>query len=860
MFNYSAMMKKRQGFNGSRFDQQSLKKNAKKYPDILQMKIAYNILLIMFLIPCTALGFSVRAQVDRNIISINESMNLKIIFEDGEGKVDTSPIQDFDIVSTSSSSNISIINGKASRTMSTIFRLVPLKSGVLSIPSLEVVHKKKVYHTKEITIEVSETKKSRKQARDIFVEAGLSSDVLYTGQQGIYQLRLYSAVQYSNARLQQPSFQGFNAKEAGERKNYTETINGRTYNVIEINYVIIPETTGDIEIAPAVITCEVRVRGGRSPFDDSFFSNNFFSFGRTEPRRLATQSLQVKVKPLPEYNGNTPFSGLVGRFSLKTGLDRTTLKAGESATLTIIVSGTGNLMDAQAPHISIPSEFKVYDDTPEENISLTLNGYSGTKTFKLALVPVKPGSYPLNPLSLTYYDTAEKQYKTLATGPIVLNVEKADDQGLTTVRTDNQTSGSGSLRNLEKKDVAFTGRDILALKEGPEALINKRTMPITLFALLFFLPCFVFYLLKAFLVFGNKDISSSAILAKKARLNLKQAEKQDIDQNEFLRSMHGALSFAVLSKKGTPGQSVTPDEVPGILSGTRTDEGVAKKAADLLYDIESARYGTRNMDEFSRKELLRRLKDILKFLAISVFLCAAFSILPGNIQADDSGTFFLQGISDYKSENFTEAAKAFEQVAKNGVCNGHLFYNIGNAWLKAGDIGRAMLWYERAKKLIPLDPDLKFNLDYTRGLVQDKLESPGVDVSGIVFFWKDYLPARAAAFAAIFVSVVFFSYAGFRTIRKKKVFTLAGVFMLLILVFSGSTAFYDYYAEQNHDRAVIIAGEASVRSGLSLSATELFVLHPGTIVRVESIKNGYLKIFFSKGKMGWVSKDDIELI
>jgi len=215
-------------------------------------------MLIMLLLSGRALCFSVTANMDQTQISINDSLLLSVVFEDGEGKVDTSTITDFSIVSQSSSSSISIINGKYSKTVTATYTLIPKKEGKLKIPPLTVENENQIYTTQEITIEVSgQTVVSKdKSSKDIFVEAGISSTSLFTGQQAVYQLRLYSAVRYSNATLQPPSFQGFTAKEAGERKNYNEQINGRSYSVAELNYVIIPDVSGELKIDPALITCD----------------------------------------------------------------------------------------------------------------------------------------------------------------------------------------------------------------------------------------------------------------------------------------------------------------------------------------------------------------------------------------------------------------------------------------------------------------------------------------------------------------------------------------------------------------------------------------------------------------------------
>ena len=87
--------------------------------------------------------------------------------------------------------------------------------------------------------------------------------------------------------------------------------------------------------------------------DDPFFGQN-----RLERRVIRTEPLSVTVKPLPPFDGKGQFSGLVGAFQIQSQVDKTTLNVGESATLSVTVSGTGNIMDAAAPEIAIPDAFK----------------------------------------------------------------------------------------------------------------------------------------------------------------------------------------------------------------------------------------------------------------------------------------------------------------------------------------------------------------------------------------------------------------------------------------------------------------------------------------------------------------------
>ena len=826
---------------------------------------------IIFLFPVHGFAFSVTAQVDRNQISINDYLGLKVIFDGGEGEVDTSPITDFQIVSRSSSSNVSIINGSYSKTVTLSFQLLPRAKGRLAIPALNVSYDGKTYQTRPIEVMVSDSPVASEDNRDIFVQAELSHDKLFVGQQGIYRFQLFSAVQFSNARLQKPEFEEFSVEEMGEPHEFTRNINGRRYRGVEISYLIIPRTPGRLTIAPSFLSCDVVVQDRtrrRDPFGDSFFPNGFFPMGRTQPRRFSTKAMPLEVMPLPAADETVPFSGLVGEFSLAASLDNNAIKAGESATLTVTLSGTGNVMDAKMPELTLPDSFKIYEDSPVEDIQLTPKGYQGSKTFKRALVPVSPGTFTLPALDVSYFDVADNAYKTLTSPSMTLTVAPgaALEQPLVAAATAPPAD-----KAVTPRQVAFTGRDILELKEGPGLLTTRFSMPFSLFILLYLLPFALFFLVQVVFRMMNKGADPVMLLGKKADDYLKKSEISHEDDQGFLRNLYMAMMCRILWAARQPERSLTIEEACEILNKKGAASETVNQVEDVMYDIESTRYGKGTLDHHARKALVSRVKAIMKLLCLVLMFGMLTGVSPAWVNAQPRevkdpgqgtthGTTLLEGISAYKQGRFKAAAETFVHLASQGMENGELYYNAGNAFLKAGDIGRAILWYERAKTLMPHDPDLRFNLTHAKTFVQDKSDAPGIDITGMLFFWKNYLPPWLMIWTAIALSATFAVYAGVRTRRKKRVFTLAGIVFFVAVILAGTTVCYDYYEQDNGRFAVILSKEAAIHSGLSPDSTTLFVLHAGTRVRVEEKRDGYLKIIFSRDKIGWVGTGDAEMI
>ena len=257
-------------------------------------------------------------------------------------------------------------------------------------------------------------------------------------------------------------------------------------------------------------------------------------------------------------------------------------------------------------------------------------------------------------------------------------------------------------------------------------------------------------------------------------------------------------------------------------------------------------------------------------LAQVFFFCLAISFAwqsTGLLCAQDAelSREFLDGVEHYRKAEFSKAADAFARIANSGVENGKLFYNLANAYLKSGEIGRAILWYERALHLIPDDPDLKFNLEYARSFVKDAKEEKASALERVVFFWRHTLSPETVKWTAIVANLLFwlllalkkFRFVARRQIRALKIVRYAAFVIALVFTL---TASHNFYLERNFRSGVILSDEVSVRSGLSDDSTELFVLHAGTKIKIERETAKYYRIFFSEDKIGWLKKSEAAVI
>lgn len=228
--------------------------------------------------------------------------------------------------------------------------------------------------------------------------------------------------------------------------------------------------------------------------------------------------------------------------------------------------------------------------------------------------------------------------------------------------------------------------------------------------------------------------------------------------------------------------------------------------------------------------------------------------------SSDTAKFFIDGVGNYKNGDYAEAASNFQRMADGGVKNSELFYNLGNAYYKTGDYGRSVLYYEKALRLSPEDPDLNFNYDYVKSLLKDQQKDDGEALKKILFFWNYILSATTISILAIVFNAVFWGMLILRKVTGKRIFKIPAITASVFAFVLTFTTAFNYYESAFVKKAVILPEKVSVRSGLSENSTELFVLHAGTKVRIDKSRGDYVRIFFSEGKIGWIASKDAGVI
>jgi len=544
---------------------------------------------------CEAEALSVRALVDRNRISEQESIELRIVMTDGEGEVDVSVIKDFNVAFRGRSSSVRIVNTQMTREIHLLYALTPLRSGSLVIPSLEVRSGNEVVRTESVTVEVNRQAAARTGGGgDLLMLASVSEARPWVGQEIAYTFRLLAGVKVYSARYQRPSFEGFTVKDLDGQKEYSTVLNGRQYSVTEVTYLLTPIRANSLMIEPGVLTCEVadvsRQARPRSPFG-SLFDDPFFSGRRTVARSVRSESIPVTAKALPEYKGKRPFSGLVGSFSLAASLEGKEVRVGDSVTLTLTVEGRGNVPDAPEPEFRRPDGVKIYPDNPEESVTHDTTGTNGRKLFRFAIIPVEEGLVTLGPFAYTVFDSKAGEYRELETGAVTLRVQPPLGGMATAVPSPGQSAGESRFR--PKRRVLRTGQDILSIHRDLDVLKRSPQIALPFFTVGILFPPLMYFTFLGFSRARQKTVSARVQMAARARslLNDARAAEKSGSVQDATSLLHRALVSTVFAAAGRTGESLTYDETRALLKDAGISGEETGQLVSLLMKTDEIRYG-----------------------------------------------------------------------------------------------------------------------------------------------------------------------------------------------------------------------------------------------------------------------------
>lgn len=378
-------------------------------------RAVYAVAVILILALQTMQSIALTAQPDRQLLPLNETLRLEIRSNKGGDldDMDLSAIEThFTILSRSSQSSFSIINGRTESVKSLNLILAPRQIGSSLIPSLS--HQGEKSRPVKIKVIKAAPVASKMQDQSVFVESEIDKHSLIVGEQLLYTLRIFYRVQLNNAEIGNFELDDVDITML-EDKSYQRTVGGIQYNVAEKRYALFFQQAGEITLPGQQLTALINTRSrGRLGFDP---------FSRGTELRLASKPQTVTVKEKPVARGKHWLPSPEVKITERWPSNNDTLKVGEPITRRIEIRAKGVTAE-QLPEITISTidGLNQYPEKPAFTNQEWLGGIAGKRTDTVAIIPTRPGRYTLPSISLPWWNTEKSQWETAILRERTINV------------------------------------------------------------------------------------------------------------------------------------------------------------------------------------------------------------------------------------------------------------------------------------------------------------------------------------------------------------------------------------------------------------------------------------------------------
>ncbi len=613
----------------------------------------------------------------------------------------------------------------------------------------------------------------------------------------------------------------------------------RSYYLYEIETTIYPKRVGKIEgeEVQIVVSYPEKLGNSRSPLDgafgnsplsqmmdDDFFSSAFgnrLSITKVRPIVAQAEVEEIRVLPVPQEGKPADYQGAIGEYRIEVEASPTSVKAGDPISLRIGIRGSGPMEFVQAPPLSelpeITDQFKI----SRQPLAGFVRG--DTKFFQTEIRPKHEGVKEIPPIPFSFFDPETREYKTVHSQPIAIEVSKADvlefdsivDQGASK-SIQNKSMSSRSL-----SEVAATIDTNFRNYEAPDVLTNESLQGSqgVLWTALGLPPALFCAALVARGL--NRLIGKSWRRRNATRICLNRLENCT-EPTKIIEEIQHWLSLRLSKDTSTIEHAIGElrnlnayegaarleslidrlQRVSAVPQGPSVGADLKNQALQVIRDLDrsirdstaaTVRLDHRNRSGRSPQPTVKSMERIVPILLVSLLVGPAFSraqerpnsrreepsveslgpqeTYPLGHQTiqfdaqqkkqilDEANALYALGLekevaqSTTKPEEFSRAAEKYQQLVDSGIENAKLYFNLANAYLKSGQLGRALANYERSERLGLESMTLMRNRFVAESMVTSMTQQSKDDLS-----WFESIARRSGGLLEGFVRAIRLSF------------------------------------------------------------------------------------------------------
>jgi hypothetical protein len=343
------------------------------------------------------------ANVNVNVNKTDISEGDEVIFTiTAEGKNVKMPnigqIGPYKVQGSANSENVTIINGKMKTQISRSYIFYPLKN--ITIPSFKVIVDGKTFYTKPIKITVHKLEKTNDKNYDLTLD--LDKNESFIGEGRILTIKFSQSLDANpqSIQIQRPNLQDFLINQISSK-----TFIKKNYKITEYKFLIIPQKSGIFEIGP--ILANIGILQKENPFDDPFFSAAFIRY-----KRIVSNEVKLKVKPIPQ-------NSIWGNFQITLKTDKTKALANTPVKITLEIKGCGDFYDMKDFKLQIPNA-TVYEKKPVLKTAIKNNKLCGM--YKKEFTVISPSDINLSGIKMLEFNGSLNEIKS---NPLFIKIENS---------------------------------------------------------------------------------------------------------------------------------------------------------------------------------------------------------------------------------------------------------------------------------------------------------------------------------------------------------------------------------------------------------------------------------------------------
>ena len=465
------------------------------------------------------------------------------------------------------------------------YNLIPKGVGYFKIPSIS--YGKDTVNPINIKIYSKEKNREDNISYDNYssVSADVDARIVYVNQLLLYKLNFKTRQELAeNPTYILPKFQDFWKNKEISKSGYT-LINGENYFTFETTTALYPMRSGSITI------------------DSSEVSIKYL--GSKNLNKFQTNSISIKVLPLPETGKPDSFSGAVGRYNISAKVSKNKVKVREPFVLYIDIKGNGNINSVFEPEIDLPSDMNKYSTNIEFNTDTIIN----LKRFKVNIIPLIEGNTFIPKIYFSYFDTDKNDYAVINTEEIKIEVT-GDNKENTTYQEDlniNEKNDSN-----ETEEINF--KENFSLKKYDKQIIKNKTLAVFFIVMLIFIFVFFVYRIKLFYYYKDQERVKKDEAKKNFAKYLKKAKNFKDDEVKFIYYIDLSLKMLLRTKLNYNCDTATKTEIEDLLNSLNIEESVVCKIMELINKIEKYKFTNMDIDSINITAIEYELISLKKIL------------------------------------------------------------------------------------------------------------------------------------------------------------------------------------------------------------------------------------------------------